>query len=96
MVEQMKKNPAAFLAHSLKEVIPDNDFTWRMVTATCEAGCTLEVGVCEWDNETKILSTPAEIADRDKANFDNAPWWENAFDLSALAIDETKRDNSSL
>ena len=77
MVEQMKKNPAAFLAHSLNEVIPDNDFTWRTVTATCEAGYMLDVGVCKWDNETKTLSTPAEIADRDKANFDDAPWWEN-------------------
>jgi hypothetical protein len=91
MVEQMKKNPAAFLAHSLKEVIPDNDFTWRMVVATCDAGGMLEVEACEWDNETKTLSTPAEITDRDKANFNNAPWWENAFGLSALAIDENKK-----
>ena len=74
MVEQMKKKPAAFLAHSLKEVIPDTNFTWRMVTAICEAGCMLEVGVCKWDNETKTLSTPAEIADRDKANFNDASW----------------------
>ena len=91
MVEQMKKNPAAFLAQSLKEVIPDTEFTWRMVVATCNAGCTLEVEACKWDNKTKTLSTPAEIADRDKANFDNAPWWENAFNLSALAIGETKK-----
>ena len=94
MVEKMKKNPAAFLTHSLKEVIPDTNFTWRMVVATFNAGCTLEVEACEWDNETKTLSTPAEIAGRDKANFDNAPWWENAFDLSALAING-KKDNSS-
>ena len=38
-----------------------------------------------------MLSTPAEIADRDNANFVDAPWWENAFDLSALAIDETTK-----
>jgi hypothetical protein len=37
-----------------------------------------------------MLSTPAEIADRDRAKFDNAPWWENTFNLSALALDETK------
>ena len=91
----MKNNPAAFLAHSLKEVIPDTNFTWRMVVATCDAGCTLEMEACKWDNETKMLSTPAEIADMDKANFNNAPWWENAFDLSALAINETKKDGSS-
>ena len=95
MVEQMKKKPAAFLAHSLKEVIPDTEFTWRMVVATCDAGCALKVEACKWDNKTKTLYTPAEIADRDKANFKNAPWWENAFDLSALAIGETKMDNSS-
>ena len=74
MVEQMKKNLAALLAHSLKEVIPDNNFNWRMVVATCDAGCTLKVEACKWDKETKTLSTPAEIADRDKANFNNAPW----------------------
>ena len=34
------------------------------------------------------LSSPAELADKEKANFDNAPWWENAFDLSALALNE--------
>jgi hypothetical protein len=39
----------------------------------------------------KNASTPAEIADRDKANFDKAPLWENAFNLSALAIDETTK-----
>ena len=38
-----------------------------------------------------MLSTPAEIADKDRANLDNAPWWENAFDLSALALDKTKK-----
>jgi len=43
------------------------------------------------DIETKMISTPAEIADRDKANFDDAPWWENAFNLSALAIDKNKK-----
>jgi hypothetical protein len=44
-----------------------------MVVATCDAGCTLQVEACEWDKETKTLSTPAEISDKDKANFDNAP-----------------------
>ena len=76
MVEQMKKNPAAFLAHSLKTVIPDTNFTWRMVLATCDTACTLEVEACEWEQETKTLSTPTDIADRDRENFDNAPWWE--------------------
>ena len=50
MVERMKKSPEAFLAHSLKEVIPDTNFTWRMVVATCNAGCTLKVKACKWDN----------------------------------------------
>ena len=86
MVEQMRKNPAAFLAHSLKTVIPDTDFTWRMVLAICNAACTLEVQACEWEQETKTLSSPAELADKEKANFDNAPSWENAFDLSRLGI----------
>jgi len=91
MVEQLKKNPAAYLTYSLKTVIPDTDFTWRMVIATCDTACALKVEACEWDQETKTLSTPAEIADKDRANFDNAPWWENAFDLSTLALDETRK-----
>ena len=53
MVEQMKKNPAACLAHSLKGVIPDTNFTWRMVLATCDAGCRFEVEACEWEKKQK-------------------------------------------
>ena len=97
MVEQLKKNPAAYLAYSLKTVIPDTDFMWRMVLATCNAACTIEVQACEWEQGTKTLFSPAELADKEKANFDNAPWWENAFDLSAQAIDEgTKGRQQSL
>jgi hypothetical protein len=96
MVENLKKNPAAFLAHSLKTVIPDTDFTWRMVVAICDAACTHEVQACEWDQETKTLSTPTDIADKEKANFDNAPWWENAFDLSALALNEPTKGRQQL
>ena len=32
MVEQMQKNPAAYLFHSLRGVYPE-DFIWEMVTA---------------------------------------------------------------
>ena len=65
MVEQMS---------SVSSPLIERGFTWRMVLATCDAGCTFKGEACEWEKETKRLSTPAEIKNRDKANFDNAPW----------------------
>jgi hypothetical protein len=92
LMDQLKKNPAAYIVYSLKRIIPD-EFVLNVVAAIFDTSYVQKIHDCKWDSETETITKPSAIADRERADIKDAPWWQDAFDLTEMKKANNKMGN---
>ena len=60
MVAMMNKKLPAYLTLYLNDFGTDKDFIRKLLTRACCPALMHEVYYCQWDKETKVLTTPRE------------------------------------
>jgi hypothetical protein len=96
MLLMMNKNLPTFLYHMLlKQGLPE-EFIKDLLTCTCEASMLGEMHNCQWDKETRTLTT-ADEAKREKEvkAFESASWFKDEFGLLAKAAGKEKNYTAS-
>ena len=75
MVEMMKKQLPAYLTFYLDDLVMDKDFIRKLLTRACCPALMHEVYSCQWDKETKVLTTPGEEEEPENcADIESAAW----------------------
>ena len=78
MVETMNKQFPAYLTLYLNDIGMDKDFIRKLLTRACCPALLNEVYSCQWDKETKVLTTPGEEEKRENcANIESADWYRD-------------------
>ena len=60
MVAMMNKQLPAYLTFYLDDLGMDKDFISKLLTRSCCPSLMHEIYSCQWDKETKMLTTPGE------------------------------------
>ena len=63
MVEMMNNQLPAYLTFYLDDLGMDKDFIRKLLTRACCPELIHEIYSCQWDKETKVLTTPGEEED---------------------------------
>ena len=66
MVAMMRNQILAYLTFYLNDIGMDKDFIRKLLTRDCFPELMHEVYSCQWDKETKSLTTPGEEEDKIK------------------------------
>jgi hypothetical protein len=85
MVSMMNKQIAAYLYYYLKEAALPDQFVMDLLPETCDPTLVAEIKECEWDSDTRTLTTPQEkTEDKDLDKLESRAWYKNALDLQSL------------
>ena len=78
MVAMMNKQLPAYMTFYLDGIGIDKDFISKLLTrAFCQA-LMHEINSCQWDKETKVLTTPREKEERENsADIESAAWYRD-------------------
>ena len=60
MVAMMNKQLPAYLTLYLEDLGADKEFIRKLLTRACCPALMHEINSCQWDKETKVLTTPGE------------------------------------
>jgi hypothetical protein len=88
MLLMINKNPGAYLYYYLaSEAKMDEAFVRAVVVGTIDPFFVREIDACNWDSETRVLTTPQDVANEKSAAMESAAWYkdvfgENVFDMS--------------
>ena len=73
MLLMINKNPGAYLYYSLvSEAKMDEDFGWRVFVGTIDPTFVREIDVCNWNAETRVLTTPQDVENEKSAAMESA------------------------
>lgn len=87
MILMMNKNPGAYLYYYLvSEAKMDEEFVRTVIVGTIDPIFVREIDECNWNTETKVLTTPQDVENEKSAAMESAAWYkdvfgENVFDL---------------
>jgi hypothetical protein len=88
MILMMNKNPGAYLYYYLvSEAKMDEDFVRKVIGGTIDPIFVREIDGCNWNAETRVLTTPQDVENEKSAAMESAAWYkdvfgDNVFDLS--------------
>ena len=75
MVAMMNKQLPAYLKFYLDNPEMDKDFIRKILTRACCPELMHEIHSCQWNKETKVLTTPGENEERENcADIESAAW----------------------
>ena len=78
MVAMMNKQLPAYLTFYLDDLGMDKDFIRKLLTRACFPELMHEINSCEWDKETKVLTTSVEKEERENsADIESAAWYRD-------------------
>ncbi len=81
MVGMMNKNLPAFLWHMLMEQVLPEDFITGLLNESCKATMLAEVTKCQWDTNSRTLTTEDEMNREEETKaFKGASWFKDEFD----------------
>ena len=79
MVGQMQKNVAAYLWFYLLDQGMPEEFIRRLLDESCDPTLIRATKECTWDKATRVLTTPADEEEAQKAKLEEAAWYVDAF-----------------
>ena len=93
MVLMINKNSAAYCYHFLTTVGKmDPDFTARVVQGCFDPVLVWAIDSCQWNEETRVLTTPQDAENERLAAMESAAWYKDAFGENVF--DMSKKEKS--
>jgi hypothetical protein len=93
MVLMINKNSAAYCYYFLTTVGKmDSDFTARVSRGCFDPVLVQAIDSCQWNEETRVLTTPQDEENKRLAAMESVPWYKDAF--GANVFDMSKKERS--